>query len=171
MHSEQLMLVEINTAEEAKILVTDYLNDPKYGGSKRWWNSYEIGGRYVNTFEGFSDDPVALLYSDNPLLAQDKIDEAVRLRQGALIHYANEVVRLGLSDISEVSKEYDPYDEYTLSDSTYSAKSLLDIMGGRWSHDSGVYDLSGDTTNLKYFKERLDKSPSNQYIVVVDFNY
>lgn len=170
MHTGQLILVEARSAIEAIDSTSVALTSPEFLAD--WSNRHEAGGRWRDVFKGFSDHPLALQYSENPALADDLILEAVNHRLKELSECLSKITTQGMLDFaSRFVEEYNPYDEFNLMTKTYDVRALLDIVSSKWSPNSYIYDMHESTTDLKYFKERLDDNPNNQYIVIVDFNY
>ena len=53
----------------------------------------------------------------------------------------------------------------------YYAKKLAELLSGVWTYDSAIYDLESWDTNLADFRQRVDKRPERQFLVLVDFHF
>ena len=159
MHTVQIILVEIedaeNTIEDPKSEVEGILIEGLDGGGQ--WFDYVgsldsgLAGRWATDY--FEDG--VLRYSDNPELAEKVIAEFMQERMDLINSYKKKV------DDAHGDYESVAFPMYLLGELT------SDI----WGSNSGLYDIDAHSTNLKFFRERVQKNPENQYLVVVDFHH
>ena len=168
------MLVEADSAAEALDYVTTTIthSDTPYHAWSDWHGGIGDGlaGRWSGLFDGWEENQDVLCYSENPKLAEEIIEK--------WIGYRTEEMRLlvgataGL-DLSEVVDNYKP-EENEYNDTKYKLwqlSRLSKLLTNDWNSDTGVYDLHDHTASLEYFRERLTKEPTKQYLVPVDFHF
>jgi len=106
-----------------------------------------------------------LRYSDNPELAEKVIEEALATRQ-AEIEWAQSIIEG--TNIETIS--YNSDDEARRDQVGYALYKMGQLLSNFWCPDSGIYDSVTWDANLKSFRERVQKNPEKQYLVVVDFH-
>lgn len=66
--------------------------------------------------------------------------------------------------------KYDPYVE-KIDFPLYTTRKLAELLDDKWTPDTGVYDLETWSGNLRYFAQRVAKTPEHQYLIPVDFHF
>ena len=159
MHTVQVVLVELEGVE-------DKIEEPKDEVEGVLLEGLDSGGvwfDYVGSLEnglagrGATDNfPDGVLrYSDNPKLAEWILAEFVQERTHTIDRLKKEV------DAAQGNYEAVSYPMYLLGE----------LMSDIWGSDSGLYDITAHSTDLKFFRERVTTAPENQYLVVVDFHH
>jgi hypothetical protein len=173
MHTGHIVLVEANSAEEAKVIVEGNLM-PEEGSSWADWSDWcQIGGRWADEFEG-EEDSAVLCYDENPLLAEKKIKEFLQYRMNR-IEQAVSVLDEGL-DLVSILKSYKPSERLNLdsaedSISLWKVNVALDLIDDVWVSQSFVYDMTYGSASVKDFERRCEEAPEKQFLVMVDFHH
>lgn len=167
MHTVQIILVEIEDEEtdSPQEFAESFLQNASENGGE-WFDWYGglgegLAGRWAG--EIFEGD--VLRYSDNPELAEKVIEEALATRQKE-IEWAQSIVE-GTS-IETIS--YNSDDEARRDQVGYALYKMGQLLSNFWCPDSGIYDSVAWDANLKSFRDRVQKNPEKQYLVVVDFH-
>ncbi len=159
MHTVQIILVEIEDVE-------DKIEDPKSEVEGRLIEGLDGGGLwfdYVGSLDSglagrwttdYFEDGV-LRYSDNPELAEKVIAEFVQER--------TDIIESLKKQVDDAQGNYEAV--------AFPMYRLGELMSDIWGSDSGLYDIDTYSTDLKFFRERVQKNPENQYLVVVDFHH
>lgn len=174
MHTGHIVLVEADSAEEAKSIVEGNLM-PEEGSSWADWSDWcELGGRWADEFEG-EEDHAVLCYDENPLLAEAKISKFLEFRMNFIAESIAEIEEKGF-DIVTALKMYNPEGNGTPAIfpdwlSLWKVRSALEVVDGVWTPKSFVYDMSYGSTSLEEFRKRCDSAPEKQFLVMVDFHY
>lgn len=168
MHTAQIILVEIEDEDtDSPQAFAEYFLDGAMEAGGTWFDWY---GGLTETLAGRWADGViegdVLRYSDNPELAEEVIAKFLERRQNE-IEYAQSVIE-GCS-VESLSYDFDNHDKYDREG--YALYKMGKILCNLWCPDSGVYDSVTYSANLKYFRERVQKNPEKQYLVVVDFHF
>lgn len=170
MHIAQIMLVEAETSSEAHESVRSVLDDCDV-----WFDWYAVenenlAGRFTGKFGVLNDN---LRYSDNPDLAQKLIDEYFESRLAA-IQECRQSLSDGKFDLLEVEYDLHPtssFESGALRHLTWQSVKLSQMLADYWVPESGLYDITEHTASLRYAFERIEKDPTNQFLVLVDFHY
>jgi hypothetical protein len=96
-------------------------------------------------------------------MAESVLTEYLEARIRSIEEYKAKAI-----DLSAYS--YDPYKKSFDLD-LWATKKLAQLFDDEWTPDTGVYDLENWTGNLRYFTERVAKSPEHQYLIPVDFHF
>lgn len=168
------MLVEANSAAEALDYVTTTIthSETPYPAWSDWHGGIGDGlaGRWSGLFDGWEENQDVLCYSENQQLAEEIIEKWIGYRIEEMKLLVGATTDL---DLSEVVDNYKPEDnEY--NDTKYKLwqlSRLSKLLTNDWNSDTGVYDLHDHTASLEYFRERLTKEPTKQYLVPVDFHF
>jgi hypothetical protein len=168
MHTAQIILVEIEDEEtdSPQEFAESFLQNASENGGE-WFDWYGglgegLAGRWAG--EIFEGD--VLRYSDNPELAEKVIDEALASRKQEV-----ESSRAVLADFATESALYDPENQGKYDREGYALYKMGQVLSNFWCSDSGIYDSVTWDANLKNFRERVQKNPEKQYLVVVDFHF
>jgi hypothetical protein len=171
-HVCQIILVQAEDVDDAFSLVEGRL-DETYPSWSDWHNA---SNAYTNDFAGrwsgvvFADEanpdkqaPNYLRYSDDPALAEKVISDWLEARMSTLSDY-----RTRMADLA--TTKYNPYVD-DLNMPIYYSLKVAEILNDNWTSDSGVYDLTGGTANLRWFIDRVKSEPTKQYLIPVDFHF
>lgn len=168
MHVAQIMLVELDDDDDnIQSAVDSQLADYLEGGGGTWFDWFgegAFGAGLAGRWSGQVIEGDWMRYSDDPAKAEEVID---RFMQQRLTNLQDAQDRMRDFDLSTA--------EYGVNDGDgmepYAAYSAAKILMDYWTYDSGLYDLSAGTANLRWFRERVTESPTQQYLVVVDFHF
>ena len=171
MHTGHIVLIEADSAEEAVAEVEMKLM-PDEGRSWAEWSDWcEIGGRWEGEFgEG---EPSVLQYSDDPILADTKINKFL---QNRLDYLQSAITAIESFDLIGELKKYNPETSSIVGDtddwmSKWKARTALEIVEDHWVAYSGVYDITYGSATLGEFRKRCESDPDRQFLVMVDFHY
>ena len=173
MHTGHIVLVEADSAEEAKNIVEGNLS-PEEGSSWADWSDWhEIGGRWADEFEG-EEDSAVLCYDENPLLAELKVDKFLQHRLTYLESTLKEFDEKGF-DVEQALKSYSPESNSLRRSgdwmSVWKLRTSLEIIDDIWSLYSYVYDMTHGSASLEDFRKRCKSAPEKQFLVMVDFHH
>lgn len=168
------MLVEADSAEGALDYVKQTITyaETPYPAWSDWHGGIDDGlaGRWSGLFDGWDENQDVLCYAENPKLAEEIIAQWVGYRTDEMKKLQEQSADL---DLSKVVDSYNP-DANKFDDTQYKLwqmSRLTKLLTNDWNSDTGVYDLEAHTASLEYFRERLDKEPTKQYLVPVDFHF
>lgn len=168
MHTAQIILVQIEDEDtDSPQAIAEYFLDGAMEAGGTWFDWYGgidrgLAGRWAG--EVIEGD--VLKYSDNPELAEEVIAKFLEVRQRE-IEYAQSIIQ----DCGVESLTYN-MDNHGLWDKEgYALYKMGKILTNFWCPESGVFDAVTWGADLKYFRERLEENPENQYLVVVDFHF
>lgn len=120
-----------------------------------------------------SENPNYLRFSDDPSLADEIIGRHLGYRQGE-IESIKKTFATDYASIDLMAYEYDPSNEpdfRTTGMGLYYIKKLVALYANEWISETSIYDLDAWDANLKYFFERVKKSPEKQFLIPVDFHH
>lgn len=120
-----------------------------------------------------SENPNYLRFSDDPSLADEIIGRHLGYRQGE-IESIKKTLATDYASIDLMAYEYDPSNEPDFSTTgmgLYYIKKLVALYANEWTSETSIYDLDAWDANLKYFFERVKKSPEKQFLIPVDFHH
>lgn len=163
-HTGQILLVVADTEEEALDAVRSAItyNDVP---NPDWSDWHEIGGRWDGQLEGKN----VMQYHGNEAKAEEFIAGRLAERRQEMEYLLEKSKDITLEDAHD---QYDPeVENFKYSMNVYYHEKLAKVLQDDWTTDSYVYDLEVYTANLKYFRERLEKEPEKQFLVVVDFHF
>lgn len=163
-HTGHILLVEADTEKDA---VNEVLSQIIWSDTPNptWSDWHEIGGRW----EGELDGKNVMQYQGNEAKAEKLIAERMSARREVIERLVEESKAITLED---AYTEYDPETgDSKNSLNIYRHEKLAKLLQDDWTTDSYTYDLGAYTANLKYFRERLEKNPEKQFLVMVDFHY
>lgn len=175
MHTCQIMLIEADSAQDAidyaKTTIT-YSETP-YPAWSDWHGGLDEGlaGRWSGLFEGWEENRDVLAYTENPVLANDIIKDFASYRKKEMLRYLEQIKTEGFN-LEQLVEDYNP-NKFNYG-STMDAWSLLRLgrlLSNDWCSDTGVYDLKEHSANLEFFWERVEKDPTRQYLVPIDFHF
>jgi len=166
MHVAQIILVEVEDDDSPTGLAREFCDDAIEAGGA-WFDWFGgLGEGLAGRWSGAVIEGDVLKYSDNPERAEEVIAEFMKPRQEA-ITYAQSV----LTDVDVASLSYDTDNQGKYDREGYALHKLGDVLSNSWCPDSGVVDSVDWSADLTYFRDRVKKSPENQYLVVVDFHF
>jgi hypothetical protein len=184
MHIGQLLAVTAESPEDAIERVTDYANELSWTD---WWT---FGGRWTNYD---LEHGYLLTYDSNPKLFNELVSKfedynkevirrACRLHDGVTIgsllmsdRYKSRWVlaREGV-DIRETERQMDTDSANAFYEDTsawLTVSQALDVLLDRHTYEMGFFDIEDYTTNADLLYDRVEKDPSNQYLLIVDFHF
>lgn len=168
MHVAQIMLVDLDESDDnIQSAVDSILDDYLQGGGNAWFDWFgegAFGSGLAGRWSGEVIEGDWMRYSDDPDKAEKIIQEFMETR---LANLRNAQSRMG--GLNVALSEYGEHDEFSME--LYAAYNAVKILQDFWTWDSGLYDLTAGTANMRYFRERVEKSPTSQYLVVVDFHF
>lgn len=170
MHTCQIMLVEADSGEDALDCVKSEItySETPYPSWSDW---HEVGGRWEGLFAGWEDTRNALCYAENPTLAEDIINDFVAVRKKELERALEEMSHEDFN-VEEMVAKYDPNNyDFGFSMKAWTLAKVGKLLSNSWCPDTGVFDLKESSCNLQYFRERLEKDPTRQYLVPIDFHF
>jgi hypothetical protein len=171
-HVCQIILVQAEDLDDAFSLVANGVEDG-YPHWSDWHNadnpsSHNFAGRWSGAVFADESDPDTeapnfLRYSDDPALAEKVLSDWLEARMSSLREYKSRMTDLA-------TYKYDPYVDDLHMPIYYSLK-VAEMLNDNWTPDSGVYDLTNGTANLKWFIDRVKSEPTKQYLIPVDFHF
>ena len=168
MHTVQIILVEIEDEEtdSPEEFAESFLQNASESGDN-WFDFYgSLDTGLAGRWSGDILEGDVLRYSDNPELAEKVIEEALARRRQEI-----ESSRTVLTEFATESVIYDTEDQGKYDREGYALYKMGQILSNFWCFDSGIYDSVTWDANLTSFRERVQKNPENQYLVVVDFHH
>jgi hypothetical protein len=170
MHTAQIILVEIEDKEtdDPQTFAEGFLNNVLESGGSwfDWFGEGAFGNGLAGRWSGDVIEGDVLCYADNPELAEKVISEFIEQRQRE-VEYAQSVIDGTALD----SLSYD-FDNQTSHERVgYALYTMGKILTNDWCAETGVFDSKHWSANLDSFRERVQKNPENQYLVVVDFHH
>lgn len=170
MHTGQIILIEMEDKEDdPQVIVESFLENHMESGGGTWFDFFGEGAFGEGLAGRWSGDVIegdVLCYADNPELAEKVISEFIEQRQSE-IEYAKSVI--ADSNMGTLSHESDI--EGRNEQLGYSFYKMGKVLMNDWFSGSGVFDAQYYTADLSNFRERVQKNPENQYLVVVDFHH
>jgi len=170
MHVAQIMLVELDDdSDNIQAAVDSRLSDYLEGSGSTWFDWFgegAFGSGLAGRWSGSVIEGDWMRYSDNPEKAEEIIQKFMTAR---LDNLKDAQERMKGYDIS--TAEYGTNEEDWYNPELYAAYCATKILQDYWTYDSALYDLTGSTASLRYFRERVEDNPTQQYLVVVDFHF
>lgn len=163
-HTGHILLVEADSIEDAISSVegsVTYADTP----NPDWSDWHAIGGRWDDVVEGN-----ALGYEGNEERFMEIINQFLDYRTGTMQNLLEQLEKEN-HDFASAVDAYTANVKMTIGLSNWRAMRLAQLLENYWTSDSHVYDLEAYTAGLGYFYERLEKDPSRQFLVVVDFHF
>lgn len=170
MHTAQIILVEIEDKEtdDPQTFAESFLDNVMESGGT--WFDFFGEGAFGNGLAGrWSGDVVegdVLCYADNPELAEKVISDFLQERQKDIEHAQSAIEGSAIESIF-----YDSDNQAKHEQVGYALYSMGKILMNEWCAETGVFDAKYWSANLDNFRERVQKNPENQYLVVVDFHF
>ena len=184
MHTLHHIAIQANSPEEAFDMVKTALQESDRSPAD--WSDWCVigGGRWHSKGQDYQydEDPSDVLcYADDPEKFIKIVNNSVVRRQQALlelIQYMKENPEDVLYSRRQKFMRTDIWpnpllEKEDLDMPFYYLSKIVDLLRDSYSSDSGVFDLTEGTAELKYLRERLlDEEVCNkQYLVPVDFHF
>lgn len=163
MHIVQMLLVESYTHQDAVRTVDNFIT----GWEGHWSDYHEVGGRWKGIFGEMNPDVIC--YGDDPELFEKFLAEFIDARVKNLKRDFEQIKDLDLESF------IDSYDPNTSNLETgmkgYYIRKIGSVISDHWTFDSAFYDIEANDAGLTYFRERVAKTPKQQFAVAVDFHF
>lgn len=182
MHTLHYIAVQADSVESA----FDRVQEAISGGIASSWSDWSVvgGGRWHSKGDQYQyeDDPSDVIsYKDDPDKFIKIINDAVLRRQSGLLELI-EFMKENPEDVLYSRRQKFMRTEIwpnpliqkeELDMPLYYLGKIMDLLRDSYSSDSGLFDLTEGTAELKYLRERLlDENVCNkQYLVPVDFHF
>lgn len=159
MHIMHRIAVEAESISDAKIEVEDHIEN----GFFSWSDWAVVGGRWDDEF-------TVVNYAENPEKFNELLNKA---KENRAIEVQSLMERADIEGVLQSLKEYngEEFGFGKLGMDAYRLATALEVASGHSKPDSYFYDLTDGGTGDKYVKGRIEKNPTQQYLVAVDFHF
>jgi len=159
MHILHRIAVEAESISDAKDEVEDHIER----GFFDWSDWAKIGGRW-------NDEFTVVNYAENPEKFTELLEKA---KEGRAAEVKGLFEAIDLEELLQSLSEYngEEFGFGKLGMDAYRLATALEVASGHSKPDSYFYDLTDGGTGDKYVKGRIEKNPTQQYLVAVDFHF
>lgn len=182
MHTLHHIAVQAESPEQAFDAVKEALQS---GQSFNDWSDWHVlgGGRWHSNGDyQYEDDPSDVIcFKDNNEIFFKIVSDALLRRQGHLLELIQFMKENPESTLYRVRQKFmktevwpNPLIEKEEVDmSLYYLSRMTDLLVDRYSSESGIYDLTERTADVKWLRQRLldEDICDKQYLVPVDFHF